>query len=183
VARAAEAAARIARDGGSRGRGNAERDQLLILILFDAALRVSEALGLRPCDLFQEDGHPRLRIVGKGKKRAVVSVSRSLFDRLLAFAYARKLQGEDRFFSITRSRAHQIVSRAYRAAGIVKPDGVGTLHVLRHSGAIERLRETGNPRAVQEQLRHATPTMTLRYLKTLSAEEALKVQDQVDFRW
>ena len=172
-----------ARKGGSPGRGNAERDELMILVLFDATLRISEALGLRPCDLVQEDGAPRRRILGKGRKRAVVGVSRSLFDRLFGYAYRKELPPEGRFFPITRARAHQIVARAYRSAGVVKPDGVGTLHVLRHSGAIERLRETGNPRAVQEQLRHASPNMTMRYLNTLTAEESLRIQDQVDFRW
>lgn len=183
VARAAAAAARVAREGGTRGRGNAERDELLILTAFDPALRISEVLGIRPCDLFEDEGRPRLRILGKGKKRAVVSISRSLFDRMLGYAYKKRLGSEDRFFPVTRARAHQILGRAYEAAGISKPEGVGTCHVLRHSGAIERLRETGNPRAIQEQLRHAGPAQTLRYLKTLSAEDALRVQDQVDFRW
>jgi len=35
-----------------------------------------------------------------------------------------------------------------------------------------RLRETGNPQALQEQLGHTTAKMTLRYLKTLTADEA-----------
>ncbi|HLY75094.1 MAG TPA: site-specific integrase [Planctomycetota bacterium] len=183
VARAAGAAARTARDGGTRGRGNAQRDELLMITIFDGALRVSEALRLRPCDIVEEEGHPRLRILGKGKKHAVVSVSASLASRLKAYAYDAQIAPEGRFFPFTRARAHQIIARAYKAAGVTKPGGVGTCHVLRHSGAIERLRETGNPRAVQEQLRHASANMTLRYLKTISAEEALRIQDQVDFRW
>jgi integrase len=183
VARAAMAASKIAREGGTRGRGNAERDELLILTVFDPALRISEALRIRPNDLIEDGGAPRVRILGKGRKYDVVSISRSLHGRLLAYAYRKGIKPEERYFPFSRARAHQIVARAYQAAQIAKPDGVGTLHVLRHSGAIERLRETGNPRAVQEQLRHVDPTMTLRYLKTLSAEEALKIQDQVDFGW
>jgi integrase len=183
VARAAAMANRVAREGGTRGRGNAERDELLVLVLFDASLRVSEALRLRPCDAIVEAEGRRLRILGKGRKHAVVSISRSLWERLHSYAGRNGLGSEDRFFPMTRARAHQIVARAYRVAGVTKPDGVGTLHVLRHSGAIERLRKTGNPRAVQEQLRHASSAMTLRYLKTLTAEEALQVQDRVDFGW
>ncbi len=183
VARAARTASEIALKGGRRGRGNAERDELLILVLFDATLRISEALGLHPCDLIREEGGNHLRVVGKGRKRGVVSLSRSLALRLIDYAYRKKVAPDRLFFPITRARAHQIVSRAYKAAGVVKPTGVGTLHVLRHSGAIERLRETGNPRAVQDQLRHTSPTMTLRYLKTLTSEESLRIQDQVDFGW
>ena len=63
----AATAGRIAQESRSRGRANAERDELLVLTLFDPALRISEALGLRPTDIVEEDGHPRLRILGKGR--------------------------------------------------------------------------------------------------------------------
>jgi integrase len=65
------------------------------------------------------------------------------------------------------------VDRAFEKAGIRKPEHVGTVHVLRHSGAIARLAATGNPKAVQDQLRHKEAQMTLRYLKTLSSLESL----------
>jgi integrase len=62
----------------------------------------------------------------------------------------------------------------------VKPSGVGMVHMLRHSGAIERLRLTGNPRSVQAQLGHKTIDMTMRYLRTLSDEEGVAIQAGVD---
>ena len=64
-----------------------------------------------------------------------------------------------------------------------KPEHVGTVHVLRHSGALARLAATGNPKAVQDQLRHKEARMTLRYLKTLSAQESIKIQQDVDSQW
>ncbi len=67
--------------------------------------------------------------------------------------------------------------------GIAKPEHVGAVHVLRHSGALERLRSTGNPKALQDQLGHTNAEMTIRYMKTLSKEETLKIQQGVDFRW
>jgi integrase len=75
------------------------------------------------------------------------------------------------------------VDRAFEKAGIRKPEHVGTVHVLRHSGAIARLAATGNPKAVEDQLRHKEAKMTLRYLKTLSSLEGLKIQQEVDFEW
>ena len=54
---------------------------------------------------------------------------------------------------------------------------------MRHSGALERLRDTGNLRVLQDQLGHATAKMTLRYMKTLTAEESVRINQQVDFRW
>jgi integrase len=54
-------------------------------------------------------------------------------------------------------------------------------HLFRHSDAIERLRQTGNPRALQLHLGHASPLMTMRYLSTLTAEEALRINQGVRF--
>ena len=48
---------------------------------------------------------------------------------------------------------------------------------------LERLKDTGNPQALQDQLGHATAKMTLRYMKTLTAEESVRINQQVDFRW
>jgi len=54
-------------------------------------------------------------------------------------------------------------------------------HLLRHSDTIERLRQTGNPKALQIHLGHASPMMTMRYLSTLTAEDALRIQQGVEF--
>ena len=68
-------------------------------------------------------------------------------------------------------------------AGVEKLPGVGAVHVLRHSGAIARLEQNGNPKALQDQLRHADARMTLLYLKTVSTKRSLEIQQDVGFRW
>ena len=166
-----------------RGRGTrADRDALLIQTIFDGALRVSEALGVRPMDVIRTDGGYRLQVTGKTGPRPV-AVSPSLVAQLPSYAYERRLPRDARFFPINRHRVWQIVDAAAELAGLAKPPGVGTVHILRHSGAIERMRISGNPRSVQDQLGHASPAMTLRYFRTLAAEEALRIQEGVDFGW
>ncbi len=166
-----------------RGRGRkGDRDALLIQTIFDGALRVSEALGIRPLDFSRTDGGFRLLVDGKTGPRQV-AVSPSLVAQIKSYAYERDLPREDRLFSINRHRVWQIVDAASELAGLAKPPGVGTVHILRHSGAIERMRLSGNPRSVQDQLGHASPAMTLRYFRTLASEEALRVQEGVDFAW
>lgn len=166
---------------------NAERDRLLIMLLFDGCLRCSEALGVRPDDLGKAGTGWLVKIVGKGNKPGVAAISATLAAELQAYAYRQQIPPDSRLFPITRPRAFQIVTEAFTKAGITKPsrtrDKVGSVHILRHSGAIERLRQTGNPKAVQDQLRHKSARMTLRYLKTLSADESLRIQQQVDFDW
>ena len=160
-----------------------ERDALLIALLFDGCLRVSEALGLRPVDLVRGEGGWSARIVGKGRKPGQVALSPSLVANLQAYAYQLDLPRDARLFPVSRMRVHQVVSDAFQAAGIAKPDHVGAVHVLRHSGAIARLEQTGNPKALQDHLRHADARMTLRYLKTTSAKHSLEIQQAVDFQW
>lgn len=165
------------------GRGpKGERDALMIQTIFDAALRVSEAISLRPVDILRTDGGYRFRVVGKTGYREAAA-SPSLIARLHSYAYQRSLGRDQRFFPINRHRAWQIVDAAADLAGLVKPPGVGTVHILRHFGAIERMRLSGNPKSVQDQLGHASPAMTMRYWPTLNPEEALKIQEGVDFAW
>jgi integrase len=164
-----------------------KRDSLLIKLLFDTAMRVSEALTVRPCDLEEDPQGWHIRVKGKGNRVGVCAVSSQLVMQLQSFAYSSKIDPSSQFFPFNRSRAFQIISKAYKLAGLLQPskerDRVGCVHVLRHSGCIERLKQTGNPRAVQDQLRHKSSQMTLRYMRTLSAKESLAINEDVKFNW
>ena len=155
-----------------------ERDRLLILLLFQTGLRISEALALTPASIQSFEGRPAIEIVGKGKKLRMVALPQNLRDRLESYAYRAKIEPRERFFDINRSRAWQVLNEAKEAAGIEKRVFP---HLLRHSDAIIRLRKTGNPKALQYHLGHNTPAMTLRYLSTLTQEDALRVQQEVEF--
>ncbi len=164
-----------------------ERNSLLIKFLFDGCLRVSEALGVRPIDLLRTPDGWTVRVVGKGSKPGVVAISASIAAELQSYCYRARIGEGERIFPISRSQIFRIVTKSFDKAGIPRPskehDHVGGVHILRHSGAIERLRLTGNPRATQSQLRHKSALMTMRYLKTLSADESLRIQQAVDFQW
>ena len=166
----AEAASQNARKG--------ERDELLVLVLFQVGLRVSEALGLRPSDKGRYDGRPTLTVLGKGRKLRTVACPPGLADRLGSYAYEHGLEPGDRFFPITRVRAWQIIKAVASNAGLTKRVFP---HLLRHGDAIFRLRATGDPKALQDHLGHASVGMTMRYLSTIQAEESLRVQQDVEF--
>jgi integrase/recombinase XerC len=158
-----------------RGRQK-DRDALLILLLFQTGLRISEALTLTVGHLSRQPG--ALEIVGKGGKPRLVACPISLNHRLKAYAFDRGLGPADCLFPIGRKRAWQIIHAAAANIGLGKR---AYPHLFRHSGAIERLRQTGNPRALQLHLGHASPLMTMRYLSTLTAEEALRINQGVRF--
>ena len=155
-----------------------ERDRLLITLLFQTGVRISEALALTPAAIRNFEGKPAMEIVGKGKKLRMVALPVNLKEKLESYAYRVKIEPRMRFFDINRSRAWQILNEAREAAGLEKRVFP---HLLRHSDAIIRLRKTGNPKALQYHLGHNSPAMTLRYLSTLTQEDALRVQQEVEF--
>ncbi len=167
-----------------QNRRHGERNALLIKFLFDGCLRVSEALGVRPADLQRTPDGWTARVMGKGRKPGVVAISAMLAAELQSYCYRAKISDSERIFPVSRSQAFRVITEAFGKAGIPRPskerDHVGGVHILRHSGAIERLRLTGNPRATQSQLRHKSALMTMRYLKTLSADESLQIQQRVE---
>jgi integrase len=155
-----------------------ERNVLLIKVLYQCGLRISEALSLTPSHLTRFEGIPCLKVKGKGGKERLVHVPETLSSQLLAYAYQRGLKATDRFFNLNRKNAHKMLVKAAKLAGLTKRVYP---HLLRHSCAIERLRQTGNPKALQWHLGHSSMAMTMRYLATLTMEEALKIQAQVRF--
>ena len=163
---------------GARKLRYGERNVLLIKVLYQCGLRISEALSLTPSHLTQFEGIPCLRVKGKGGKERLVHVPEALSSQLLAYAYQMGLKATDRFFNLNRKNAHKMLVKAAKLAGLTKRVYP---HLLRHSCAIERLRQTGNPKALQWHLGHNSMAMTMRYLATLTMEEALKIQAQVKF--
>ena len=160
----------------TRRRRNGERNAAFIRAVYGGSLRVSEALALTPRDV---GPGPLLRLrLTKGKKPRPVAITQPIADALLAYAQRHRLAEDDRLFPFSRFAARRIVQRAAVDAGTWVP-GART-HLLRHSGAIERLRQHGNPRALQLQLGHARPDTTLRYLTTLQLEEAVRINQGVD---
>ena len=155
-----------------------ERDALLIRLLFQTGLRISEALSLTPAHVQIIDGRPAFRIIGKGNKPRMVACPTFLAESIQAYAFRHSLSPTERIFAINRIRAWDIITKAAKRAGLHKRVYP---HLLRHSDALERIRKTGNPKALQDHLGHSTPLMTLRYLSTLQQEDSLRIQQDVEF--
>ena len=157
---------------------NRLRDELLIHTLFQTGVRISEGISLTPRRISIQEEGAVLYILGKGGKSRLVACPKNLAHRLKSFAFDRKLGLDDRIFKINRQRAWAVIKAAAERAGI--PKRVYP-HLFRHSGAIERLRQTGNPHALQIHLGNTSPFMTMRYFSTLTAEEALRIRQEVEF--
>lgn len=156
-----------------------QRDALLIEVLFQCALRISEALSLSPSSIQRLEGRlPVLVVLGKGKKLRRVSIPEPLADKLRSYAYEKGLQPGDRFFPINRFRAWQIINTVSKKVGLQKRIHP---HLFRHSGSVERLRQHKNPRALMKHLGHSSMATTMRYLSTLEEEDAVFTNSEVRF--
>lgn len=164
------------------------RNAVLIRTIFDAALRISEALEIRRCDLEDTPDGWLVHVLASSKTGVnVAAISTATVNELLAYWGDSGLPRDAKIFGITRSQAYRIVVKAYEQSGVRRPsvraDGVGAVHILRHTGALERLKLSGNPKSVQAQLRHRSVRMTLRYLKTQAQDESITIQKGVEPTW
>jgi len=155
-----------------------ERNELLILTTFQCALRISETLQITKQHRQIVDGKHRLFILGKGHKPRVMSLPETLSYRLGDYIGRSGLSDTDRLFPISRQRAWKIIKYCAEKAGLEKRV---YCHLLRHGGAIARLKRSGNPKSLQIHLGHSDIKMTMRYLSTLQVIDSLEIEDKVQF--
>ncbi len=148
------------------------RDKALLMTLYGAGLRISEALALKAQDIDSSRMLIHVRL-GKGNKDRIVKLSASLLTALRDAWRARpKNAGNtptDRLFprsgnpakSIDRGTAFRIVAGAAKRAGITRRVGP---HTLRHSYATHLLEAGADLHTIQLLLGHANLKTTTLYL-------------------
>ena len=142
-----------------------QRDFAVLILLYGAGLRISEALGLRRGDAPLSDW---LTITGKGNKTRevpVLSAAAKAVDDYLAACPFDDGPSSPLFVSSRGSalgpRAVQRLVEELRAS-LDLPAHV-TPHALRHAFATHLLSNGGDLRAIQELLGHASLSTTQRY--------------------
>lgn len=168
------------------------RDHAMLELFYSSGLRLAELVGL-DVTYAKADGHEsagwlkldaaEVEVLGKGNRRRVVPVGRKALDALNAWLAVRhefvKADPQPLFLSVRGNRmspnvVRERVKRAAIAAGI--PANVHP-HVLRHSFATHVLQSSGDLRAVQELLGHASITATQVYT-SLDFQHLARVYDQ-----
>ena len=145
------------------------RDGLLLALLYDCGLRVSELAELRLDQLDLESWLIRVR--GKGDEERYVPFGEEAREAILAYlsrsrGLTRRAGGNTHLFPgargghLTRQRAWQIVKTHLAGAGVVRSVSP---HTLRHSFATHLLDNGADLRAVQLLLGHADISTTQIY--------------------
>ena len=159
---------------------NAARDRALFELAYSCGLRVSELTGL---DLDAVDARAgEARVTGKGSKTRIVPVGAPAIAALAAWLQARPgiARPSERALFVGRSgrrltprEVQRAIKRWATAAGL--PTDVHP-HMLRHSFASHVLQSSGDLRAVQEMLGHASIASTEVYTH-LDFQHLAKIYD------
>jgi len=165
------------------------RDAAIVELLYGCGLRVGELVGLdlaaSPAAHQQGRGWVDLaageaHVFGKGAKRRSVPVGRAAAEALRAWLAVRGPAAEGALFLSRRGRRLSVQSVWQRLRQRSQLAGLSTPvhpHMLRHSFASHLLQSSGDLRAVQELLGHASITTTQVYTR-LDFQHLAKVYDQ-----
>jgi len=143
------------------------RDKAIFELFYSSGLRLSELTALKPADISFPDS--TVRVLGKGNKTRVVPVGSHALQAIQAWMELRKAlarEGETALFVNQHGAAisPRVVQGRLKAWGIKQglPGNVHP-HMLRHSFASHVLQSSGDLRAVQEMLGHASISTTQVY--------------------
>jgi len=156
------------------------RDRALFELAYSSGLRLSELAGVDvdACDV----GNGEVRVLGKGSKERIVPIgkaARAAIVRWLPVRNAHAARGESALF--VGRHGKRLSSRAIeeRLARWAQRQGLSRHvhpHMLRHSFASHLLQSSGDLRAVQEMLGHASIASTQVYTH-LDFQALAKVYD------
>ncbi|AQH00015.1 tyrosine recombinase XerC [Burkholderia sp. KK1] len=163
------------------------RDQAILELFYSSGLRLAELVSLdvrhfEKSVSWLDIDNAEVHVRGKGSRERKVPVGSKAIDALRAWIAVRgefvKLDGQALFLSVRGNRmspgvVRERVKRLALLAGI--PSNVHP-HVLRHSFATHVLQSSGDLRAVQELLGHASITATQVYT-SLDFQHLARVYD------
>lgn len=150
------------------------RDYLMLLLLYNSGMRVSEMISIQGKDAhFSDNGKCHLRIMGKGRKERVVPLWRTTTKCLSDFMHENEVQDNDYLLSgrnvkhLTRSgvryRIDCIAKKAAPSCQSIKNKSV-TPHVFRHSTAMSLLQSGIDISTIAIWLGHESIETTHKYM-------------------
>ncbi len=145
----------------------AARDTAVMLLLYGAGLRISEALSIK-CQDAPTGGRDTLRIIGKGNKERMVPILPIIAQGIESYIALcpYELSGPDALFVGVKGGAlspRMIQLAIARLREILELPHNATPHTLRHSFATHLLAEGADLRQIQELLGHASLSTTQSY--------------------
>ncbi len=157
------------------------RDRAMLELLYSSGLRLAELVGLDLVDLDMPDRS--VRVTGKGNKTRLLPVGHRALEALEAWlAHRSSIARPDEEALFVSQRGTRLAARTVqqRLKGWAKRQLRNVSvhpHMLRHSFATHMLESSGNLRAVQELLGHASISTTQVYTH-LDFQHLAQIYDQ-----
>jgi site-specific recombinase XerD len=155
------------------------RLRALVVVMWRAGLRISEALALAETDLDSRRGAVLVRR-GKGGKRREVGMDDWAWDQLAPWLEVRRSMPVGALFCVLRSptrgrpwSASGVRSQLRRVANVAGVRRRFAPHQLRHAHAVEMAREGVPLLVIQRQLGHANLGITSIYLQGIDNAEII----------
>lgn len=143
------------------------RNYVIVEVLYGCGLRVSELVGLRLSNIYEQEQY--LQVIGKGDKQRWVPINPRALDLMLTYIHNVRSHlpiqpGEERYVflncrgrHLSRQMVFIFLKQAVADAGLKKKISP---HSLRHSFATELVENGADLRAVQEMLGHESISTT-----------------------
>jgi len=161
------------------------RDAAILELLYSSGVRISELISLNLEDLDLKQG--QIHVLGKGKKTRIALLGRFALNALEAWLVERNIYANPAEVALFinnhgKNKGKRISARAiqYRVYQMGLKQGLDTRihpHRLRHSFASHLLESSGDLRAVQELLGHASLNTTQIYTQ-LNFQHLASVYDK-----
>ncbi len=150
------------------------RDYLILRVLWESGLRVSELAALTPGDL--EPHNQVINVInGKGNKSRRAYVDSGSMDLLCSYILSAEIAEDCVIFGVKTNQMRNIVKRYGTLAGIdIHP------HTFRHSFAIHLVRSGVDIRRLQLLLGHSNLNTTQVYLQ-FRDQDLREVYNKVEF--
>jgi site-specific recombinase XerD len=150
------------------------RDRVMILLLWDTAIRLQELLNINLDDLDLKMG--TIKITGKGNKDRIVPLGRKTMREIVKYLKLRKENGSPLLFctkdglSIMPRNFQRTVQKYGKRIGLnISP------HLIRHSAATFLAKSEMPAQHIQILLGHSNLNTTQRYINQIVNQEGLQI--------
>ena len=167
---------------------------MLLILGYDAAMRVGELTGLKVCDLHLDAEIPYIRILGKGGKYRSVPVMKKTVQHLRE--YLREFHGNSHdpmaplFYAVTHGIRHELsddciqkVLKKYaekcRNEGILMPEDIH-FHMLRKTRAMSLYQEGCPLSYIQQMLGHENISTTSGFYAFVTLDTLAKALERTN---
>ena len=142
-------------------------EKVLVVVLFDTAVRINELLNLKLDDIDRENG--LIGVTRKGGRLEMVNISDKALTELDTWLRVRKSRSRSVFMDLEYYDAWRIIKKLGKRTGIEMHP-----HILRHTRAIHMLLNGADLHDVQVHLGHASITTTANIYGRFKAVDAKK---------